>query len=108
MSRDLHIHRAFMNQGRVFCFDINGPDAVYFMPGTFVTKHQQVRVGTGELHMVEPGTVGKEFIQLSCFYIDGKQGAGQFRFIDNVEITALGGILAEEFFFLIIRLGASQ
>ena len=33
---------------------MNGPDAIDFVPGAFMTKHEQGRIGGGKLQMPEP------------------------------------------------------
>ena len=68
------------------------------------TKANSIEIGAfvGDGMYSEHGGCPSGGVIVKMGYINGKQCPGEFGFIDQVEITALGGILAEEFFFLII------
>src|SRR5688572_26578242 len=63
MSRYFHVHSALMHQLYLLCIDVDGPDAVYLVPGAFMAKHQQPRISCRKLNVVEPRTVGKYLIE---------------------------------------------
>lgn len=54
MSCNFIGHGAFVHQHGLLGGEPDGPDPVNLMPWAFVTEHEQIRISSGELYMIEP------------------------------------------------------
>src|SRR5437868_11718907 len=54
MPGDFHEHRTSVNLSDLAAVRPNGPYAIYFVPRSLVTKHEQRRIGGGKFQMIEP------------------------------------------------------
>src|SRR5215471_10144164 len=64
MTGDLHVHCSAMNLVQPGAVDPDGPDAVDFVPGSFVTEHQKARIGGRKLDVIEPVSAVVERLDL--------------------------------------------
>src|SRR5262249_58626474 len=74
---DLHVHRARVDLAQPGAVGADRPDAVYLVPGAFVTEHQQARVRRRELDVVEPVVAGVERLDLAGLDVHGVEAHRQ-------------------------------
>ena len=76
---DFHVHGAGMDFAQFGTVRADGPYAIDLMPGAFVAKHEQIRLGWGKLNMIEPVRAGMECFNFASFDADGIETHGQMR-----------------------------
>ena len=63
---DLSVHGAWLDVGQAGAVGANDPGAVHKLPGPLVTEEHLLRIGGGELHVIEPGMAFVEFVDVAC------------------------------------------
>src|SRR6266576_147952 len=54
VSFNLHVNRAMVNLGQPGAIGANGPGTIHLVPWSFMTKHQERRIGWRKLDMIDP------------------------------------------------------
>src|SRR5260370_36923424 len=98
MSFDLHQHSAGMNLRESCAVGANWSRTIDFMPGTFVTEHQQRRIGGRELYVVVPVSAAQQRLHFTRFGVDG----------DKLQRSAFGETVLHHFAFSGIRITARR
>src|SRR5215831_14777522 len=68
---NLHFHFSSVNFTQSGAIGADGPDAVYLVPGPFMTEHDKVWVGWRKLHVIEPVRAVVERLDLTALNVDG-------------------------------------
>ncbi len=79
MPEDFHRHGSGVDFGDVAAICPHGPDAIDFVPGTFVAEHEQRRIGGGELQVVQPVRALEDCLHFAGFGVHREQGHGEVR-----------------------------